>query len=326
MGPLDHGAVGRRGGRRRLAILVAALGWGLTLAAWQPGPDVPALQPPVLVVEAPVELGPVVARVRAFDPERLLGVMRLVGLDAPGDRIRVVLIAPDSELAHTTPAWISGFAFGADGTVFLLPDRTPGYPDDSLEALLHHEVAHVLITRAAGGRPLPRWFNEGLALVAERTWGLEDRTRVAFELLGSERIPLDDLDALFRQDPRSIARAYALSGAFVRDVLRQHGPDGAARILSLVAAGVPFPDAFARATGLSLRLAESAFWRRTLWTHWVPILTSSVVLWIGITFLALAAIRKRRRRSAELRRRWEEEEAAQAARVAQVDDSPETIH
>jgi hypothetical protein len=40
----------------------------------------------------------------------------------------------------------------------------------------------VLITRAAGGRPVPRWFHEGLAMAAERTWGFEDQARLFQEL------------------------------------------------------------------------------------------------------------------------------------------------
>jgi len=46
----------------------------------------------------------------------------------------------------------------------------------------------------------------------------------------------------------------------------------------------------------------------------VPVLTSSVTLWLLITLLALWAIRRRRARDAALRRIWEEEE--ERARLA----------
>ena len=37
----------------------------------------------------------------------------------------------------------------------LLPARTPTYPDGSLEEVLLHELAHVLVARAAGHSPSP---------------------------------------------------------------------------------------------------------------------------------------------------------------------------
>ena len=71
---------------------------------------------------------------------------------------------------------------------------------------------------------------------------------------------------------------------------------------------------------------EEGFWRRRLlWDRWVPVLTSSVTVWVGITLLALYAIRKRRQRDATIRARWELEEMG----LSRLDDdyeTDETIH
>ena len=69
--------------------------------------------------------------------------------------------------------WTAGFAIGNDGLIVLFPARSPRYPHDTLEDVLRHEVAHVLIDRAARGQRVPRWFHEGLAIVVERPWRLE---------------------------------------------------------------------------------------------------------------------------------------------------------
>ena len=46
-------------------------------------------------------------------------------------------------------------------------------------------------------------------------------------------------------------------------------------------------------------MAGESFWsRQTFWYRWVPLLTSSVTLWILVTMLALWAMRKRRARDA----------------------------
>jgi hypothetical protein len=95
--------------------------------------------------------------------------------------------------------------------------------------------------------------------------------------------------------------------------------------------GSSFGGAFLLVTGQALPSVESRFWRRTvLWYRWVPFLTSSVFLWIGITTLALVAIRKRRAKSAEMRRRWDEEEfeadPADAEPEPEDDEPPQWVH
>jgi hypothetical protein len=277
-------------------------------------PTAAAVRPPELIVQAPASLERVAARVQAIDPGRLADAMRLVGLEDPGPPIQVFLGPEGSDLAVGVPPWVSGYAFGAEGVIVLLPARTPSYPDSSLEELLRHEIAHVLVARAAGGRPLPRWFHEGLAMIAGLSWGLDDRSRLTLTLVGDGAVSLQEIERQFAAGEGAAQRAYAISGAFVNDLLRRHGDDAAARILAEVGRGRTFEEAFRRVAGAPLAEAERSFWRRqTFWYRWVPILTSSAVLWIGVTMLALWAMGRRRARDAALRRLWEEEDRRLAA-------------
>jgi len=277
-----------------------------------------AQRPPQLIVQAPPSLARAAAQVRAVEPERLLDAMRLVGLTDPGPPIQVLLGPEGSDLAMVPP-WVSGYAFGEEGVIVLLPARAPSYPDSSLEDLLRHEVAHVLVARAAGGRPLPRWFHEGLAMIAGLSWGLDDRSQLTLTLVGDSEVSLERLEREFRGAQGDVRGAYAMAGAFANDLLRRYGDDTAARILAGVSRGLSFEDAFRSATGASLAEAERAFWRRqTLWYRWVPLLTSSVTLWLLITLLAVWAMGKRRARDAALRRRWEEEEERRLAPAEEI--------
>jgi hypothetical protein len=240
-----------------------------------------------------------------FSPE-----LDLVGLDDFGAPIHVVLAAEDSALARNVPSWLSGYALGALSTVVLFPARVPAYPDGNLEALLRHEVTHVLTYRAADGRALPRWFAEGLAIVGAREWGIEDRARYTLAVLGRGPDSFRALDDAFVGDASGVNRAYALSGALVRSLASSYGTGTPARVLALVARGVPFRDALERATGHSSAEIQRAFFEReALWDTWVPFLTSSTALWMAITLLAVWAIRRRRLRDAEARARAEAEEA-----------------
>lgn len=266
-----------------------------------------------LLVEAPPALEPLAERLRSLDPDQVEGAARLTGLDDPGPPIRVILAPEGSVLALSAPSWVAGYALPEQGVVVLLPSRSPHYPDSSFEDLLRHEVAHVLVGRASGHRPLPRWFHEGVAMIAGLAWGLEEQTRLATTLLRGGEVPMAVVDRRFGGGEGEVRSAYTLSGAFVRDLLRRHGRESVGAILSGVAAGLPFDEAFARATGTTLAEAESTFWEsQTFWYRWVPFLTSSAVLWILITLLALWAIRRRRRRDAAQRAVWEAEEAARS--------------
>lgn len=228
--------------------------------------------------------------------------MELVGLDAPGPDIRVVLAAESSPFAREVPAWVSGYTDAltsdAGSVVVILVERTPSYPDGGLEEVLSHEVAHVLIHRASGGRRVPRWFDEGLAMLAARSWRLRDQTELALGLLSGPRVPLWKLDDLFKGDRRQVERGYALSGTLVQDLLERYGPAVPRIVLARLAHGDTFDEAVRGATGATLIDVGEAFYERqgTL-KRWIPILTSTAVLWFGISLLAIVAgIRKRRRR------------------------------
>jgi hypothetical protein len=287
------------------------------LAALAPAPAFAQAALPELAVEAPPELRRYLARLDQIDRRRLAGAMELAGLVDPGPPIRVLLEPEGSPLARRAPRWVSGYALGEIGTVVLFPSRVGAYPYDSLEELLQHEVAHVMVARAAGGGEVPRWLHEGIAMTAGGAWGLEDSGRFGLSVARQGEVPLASLPQLFSRGGAATARAYAVSGGFVRFLLRRHGQQVTGEILAGVAAGLPFEEAFRRAAGESLAAAEEAFWRRqTFWHRWLPLLTSSTVLWIAVTLLALWAIRRRRRRDAEVAARWESEDARAAAAAA----------
>jgi hypothetical protein len=275
-----------------------------------------AIDPPALVITAPAELQPVAAQIERFDRTRLRAIVRLVGLEQPGAPISVVLAAEDSALGRQTPDWIAGFA--SQDTIVIFPSRSPSYPHDSLEALLHHEVAHILIARAAGGQPVPRWFHEGLALATERSWGFSDRRRLAMAVVGRHG-SMASLAADFNRGEAAASRAYAVSGSFVRDLLQRHGGGMPARLLARLKAGDSFEDAFISSAGMPLGQAERLFWRDSWWYQVIPFVTSSLVIWFGIMVLAGVAMRRRAQHRAALRRKWDQEEEQAESREPKVE-------
>jgi hypothetical protein len=312
-------------GNAPAALLVAfAVACGLAAATHaqpsrgaQPVATAATATAPRLVFDAPPPYAAAARRLSATDPERLRALVNLVGLEDAGAPIHVVLAPENHPLARRADAGIGGYALPDRSLAVLLPARVPRYPYDSLEVLLLHEVTHVLAARAAGGKDLPRWFDEGLALLASHGWSLADRSRVVLGAVSG--IPGDTraLEAAFVGDAREIATAYALSGALVHHLVRRHGAELVPVTLAGVAGGKDFDAAFETAAGTSLAQAEAGFWRRyRLWYRWLPFATSGAVLWGAVTALAVLAGVRRRLRDAEIRRRWLEEEAAAGTAIA----------
>ena len=293
-----------------LAVLAIALASGVGSA--QP--------PPTLLLNAPEELASARKRLESFDRSSLAGIVRMTGLTDPGPPIHVILADESSAAAASVSASTAGYAIGDAGLIVLFPSRSPVYPHDTLEDVLRHEVAHVLISRAAQGNSVPRWFHEGFAVAAERPWGLEDRSRLVWELMAGPRLTVGDIDRLFDSEA-SRPRAYSLSAAMVREILRAHGPDAPAAILREMGTGAGFDAAVVQVTGRPMSGVEREFWdRQRVWTVWVPLFTSGDVLWLGVIVLAAIAVWHRRRRAAEIRRRWDDEEKAAAELSARSDD------
>jgi hypothetical protein len=287
--------------RRVVLALLAAASCAIAGAARQT-----PVRPPELSIRATPELTSVARGLERLDREKFVTVMRVVGLTDPGPPVIVVLAPEDAPVAIETPSWVAGFADSARGVIVIFPARTPSYPYDSMEALLHHEVAHILIGRAAPHAAIPRWFHEGLAMTLERTWGLRDRSEVALALIGGRR-SLAAIEDDFSSETRA-ARAYGVAGAFVRDLIARHGPDFPARLLAALDAGAAFDAAVATSTAVSLAEAERRFWQEGWWYRAVPLLTSSLALWIGVVALAVIARRRRAARRRALRDTWEAEE------------------
>ncbi len=292
---------------RRCVLLCS---WLLTVS-----PHLWAAPSPQLVVEAPAELAAVAEEVRSIGEGDFSAGLHITGVIGFTRKIRVILSAENSEPAREVPTWVSGFARGSEAVIVLFPARVHSYPDRNLRTLVHHEVAHVLVAQAARGRPVPRWFNEGVATVAAREWGIEDRARFAMAVLGARPHGVRDLDAAFEGSGPRITRAYALSSAFVRFIQRRYGTAAPAIVLDGIARDLNFDEAFLRATGEPLAHAEQIFFEKeAFWTTWLPFLTSTGALWMAITILALVAVRRSRARSQQMLEAWDKEDEIAAER------------
>jgi hypothetical protein len=278
----------------RIALLIVRLGTA----------SVPALR-----IEAPPALASARSRLEAIDRRRLEDIIQVVGITNDNTPIRVVLAPDNSDLARGVPPWIAGYAVGEADLVVIFPSRSPRYPDDTLEDVLRHEIAHVLIWRTAGGGPVPRWFNEGLAMMAERQRRFGDQTQLLYQLVSGRRENLEQIDRLFLGGESEVNRAYVLAGTLVHDLLQRGDPTTCRDILAQMRGGLSFEAALNNITGLTPEELTAEFWQhQRIWTNWVPLITSTTTVWIAVTALAIVAIYRHRRRNREIEERWAMEE------------------
>lgn len=259
-----------------------------------------------IIVEAPAALSEHAARVRRVDLRSLADALARAGLQLPPE-IHATLVSDDEADARAIPGWIAGLAWG-ERDIAIFPERVLTYPYDSLESVVRHEVAHLALNARAGGAPLPRWFQEGVATSVDSGWKTAARFHLLLAMLA--RPDIADLNRLFVSDSASdTTQAYLLSAVLVHDLRERHGPALPGAIARRVAAGASFPVAFQLETGFTPDAAAAAAWagyRR--WTEWVPAVTSPATAWALILVLALVAFAAQRRRRARTRRRWDAEE------------------
>ena len=268
----------------------------------------------LLVVDAPPSLNADAERIRRIDSGRLEHALTSAGLSLPQD-VRIALVADDDPRARAIPSWIVGLAAG-ERDVVIFPERVLSYPYDSLESVVRHEVTHLALNVAAGSRPLPRWFHEGVATSVDSGWDLGARLQLLLAMLA--RPDLADLTRLFASSSQSdTSSAYLLAAVLVHDVRQRYGAAAPGAIAARVAAGTDFAEAFRIETGVTPEAAAAGAWssyRRS--TAWVPAVTSPSAAWTLFLVLAGAAFVAARRRRTRRRRQWDEEEGALSATAA----------
>jgi tetratricopeptide (TPR) repeat protein len=122
---------------------------------------------------------------------------------------------------------------------------------------LFHEYAHALVHRAAAGKSVPTWLNEGLAEVA-RFRG--DTGPAALCRADSHSYRLQALEGSFQGLNQSGAfYAYLESRHAVERVIERFGERGVRSVLAEVSTGAPFAVAFEKALGVDYGTFSRAF-------------------------------------------------------------------
>ena len=136
-----------------------------------------------------------------------------------------------------TPAWT---AAAYDGRIHVPIKGALALPDQ-LDRVLAHEFVHAVVAML-GGRNVPVWLNEGLAVVYEGA-GLDDAERLLRRT--TARPPLAKLhDSFANLSAADAALAYAFSAHAVQRMIDLRGPYAVVALLQDLARGADFASSF----------------------------------------------------------------------------------
>jgi len=221
--------------------------------------------------------------------------------------LHVVVASSERDFADLTdgmiPDWGAALAVPGERLIVVALNS----PSKPLGESVVHEVSHVLLGSMAE-HPIPRWFDEGLAMYLAGEWTIYDSFRLARGSLGRGLLPLARIDNVltFHQDEAWLA--YSESFGAVSWLAEQFGREALGKIIRLLPS-MPFDEALFTVTGMAGHAFEETWLRRTRYRYALVGLADDVWLWsIVIPALFFLALGVRWWRNRSTVRRWREEE------------------
>ncbi len=188
------------------------------------------------------------------------------------------------------PSWADGLALPRSGQIHIKsPALLAGVAE--FDHVLSHELMHLHLATTMGGRSLPLWLEEGLAVLLSGESGWRRGSAMARGVLMGQLPSLAELADHFPADHADAAEAYAVSYFFVSWFLENYGDKAMRDVISGLGQGLTTTAAFRRATGISLAKLEKQF-NDAMEDRfsWFGLLADSGVFWSVIAVLAALAL------------------------------------
>lgn len=238
-----------------------------------------------------------------------------------GDSIEIY-ITPSADEFHRLqpghiPDWADGTAWPHNGWIFLHSPRARSGIASPLTQVLDHELAHILLGRAFGARPVPQWLQEGVAQIVAKEYTLDKFHTLSAGTIGDNLLSIHELSRGFPENPFRAKLAYAQSADLVSFIFNNYGESALQTLIVKLSAGATIDDALTAATGYDAQQLD-AQWRGELsqiplWLQ--PLTSDTALLTFGALVFFAAAFRTKRKRHSEKEARAEADKVR--ARISQ---------
>jgi hypothetical protein len=232
--------------------------------------------------------------------------------------VRVVIARTPGEMATLAPPnapypdYAAGVAYPEIGLVLLTIKPVHPNSQHDLAEVFRHELAHVALEDAVGGRAIPRWFNEGFAVMASGETSYVRMSTLWTATLSDNLLTLAQLDRTFPSNENEADIAYAEAADVVRFLVRREEQHRFRGLVSRLRDGETMDTALLNSYGEETATLESE-WRDDVSKRYTfyPVVFSGSVIWAGTLGLFALGWRKKRRKAKATLARWEREEAAE---------------
>ena len=226
-------------------------------------------------------------------------------------RVHVFLPSSDEEFNRLTgariPDWGGGCALPERRIIVVRASSEGG---GRLREVLRHELAHVFLRQAVGEKGVPRWFDEGMAMMQSGEWRMEQTLRMARAVLLGRLIALDEIGEMLSFRSSKAQLAYVESFLAVLFLCRLGGQDAPRKVVEAMQSGLDFEEALVRVAGARSEDFARA-WERYARDRYnlVLVLVEGPWFWMGLSVLFVGIYLTKRYRTKQIVRTWELEEA-----------------
>ncbi len=251
--------------------------------------------------------------------EKILADMGL----SPKDRFIVRLADSDREYRQLQPpkgrppSWSNAVAYPAKGIMVVRTprlNRVGGRSDFQWTQTFRHECTHLFLGATLKGRDIPAWLHEGLSQYEARQGNLSMATELAKGVWQDRLFSLAELSSDFPDTIKDAHLAYIQSFYFISYLRNEYGVSSLHRLIYGIGQGEHWGTALRHATGKSILELEAEWISHLKWRfNWVPLLTSTSVLWFLASVLFVVGYIRKRSYAKKKLRVWEIEDAIEDA-------------
>ncbi len=213
-----------------------------------------------------------------------------------------------SKLGSDFPDWGIGAAIPARHLIVLKSPAKFHYARPFSE-VLEHELAHIFLAERSRGATLPRWMDEGFAMMQSKEWRIGQDLRIAMANLTGSIIPLSQIENLNGFSDSKAGLAYTESYLALSYFLEAYGKEGFFRFLDLLSSGESLDLTFFKTTGSSYLGFQEEFadYLKKKY-NFFAVLGDTFLLWLGLAFLLVFLYLIKRYYNRKTLKRWEYED------------------
>ena len=234
-------------------------------------------------------------------------------LNSPSIGEVTIVVAPSEKQFHAltggqVPEWGVGAADPSRSLVFLKSPRF-ARPEANFKQIVVHELTHVVLGMALGGKEIDRWFDEGFAQYESGEKGIRGSILLARSLITGDILWLDEIDDVltFRREKASLA--YQEARAAVDYLVEIFGNDVIADIVQVLREGKGMDDALLAACGVGFQDFQTDWYLAMKHKYrWYILLDFPLVISTVLVILFLMAFFATRRRIRKKKHIWEKED------------------